>query len=113
MADQHHQFDNEQDLRNVIRLLLRAYKRQQVRAATLNKILSSVMELPPAKRAALTASNIDALVKDIRPRAGDACDLYSEQIEQRLKNGDFLNALRTYASQQLWLIEPYKDEDVE
>jgi hypothetical protein len=111
VANEPYQFGSEEDLRNVIRLLLLAYKRQQVRAETLDKVLSAVMALPPKERAGLSENHIISLIENVRVQAGAASDLYSEQIEKRLKNGDFLNALRIYASQQLRLTKPYKEDD--
>ncbi len=111
MTDEPYKLGSEQDLRNVIRLLLLAYKRQQVRAETLDKVLSAVMAFPPTERANLSESRIVSLIDHVRGQAGAASDLYSEQIEKRLESGDFLNALRIYASQQLRLTRPYKEDE--
>jgi hypothetical protein len=102
MATEPYPFGSEQDLRNVILLLVKAHKLWQVRAETLNKILNAIMAAPPPKRAALSVADIDALTRDIRPQAEAAADLLAEQVEKKLADGDFLNAVRIYASQQFW-----------
>ena len=85
-----------------MKLLVDAIKLWQVRAVTSDKILNAIMAVHPQKRAALSAADIDALVRDIRPQAGAAADLMAEQVERKLEEGDFLNAARVYASQQFW-----------
>jgi hypothetical protein len=102
MTDQPYVFGSEQDIRNVMKLLVEAIKLWQVRAVTQDKILNAILAAPPQKRAALSVADIDALTKDIRPQAGAAADLWAEQVEKKLEEGDYLNAARLYASQQFW-----------
>jgi len=102
MTDEPHQFGGEQDIRNVMKLLVEAIKLWQVRAVTVDKILNAIMAAPPQKRASLSVADIDALARDIRPQAGAAADLWAEQVEKKLQEGDYLNAARIYASQQFW-----------
>ena len=102
MANEPYQFGSEEDLRNVMLLLVDAVKLWQVRAVTVDKILNAIMAAPPQKRASLTVADIDALARDIRPQAAAAADLMAEQVEKKLREGDFLNAARIYASQQFW-----------
>jgi hypothetical protein len=93
---------SEKDIRNVMKLLVDAVKLWQVRAVTAEKILNALLAAHPQKRASLSVADIDALVKDIRPQAGAAADLWAEQVEKKLEEGDYLNAARIYASQQFW-----------
>ena len=105
MPNEPYQFGSEEDLRNVIQLLVNAVKLWQVRAVTVDKFLNAILAAPPQKRALLSVADIDALARDIRPQAGAAADLMAEQVEKKLKEGDFLNAVRVYASQQFWKSE--------
>jgi hypothetical protein len=105
MTGEPYQFGSEQDLRNVMQLLVEAIKLWQVRAVTVDKILNAILAAPPQKRASLSVADIDALARDIRPQAGAAADLWAEQVEKKIKSGDFLNAARVYASQQFWKSE--------
>lgn len=93
---------SDQDIRQVMKLLVDAVKLWQVRAVTVDKILNAILAAPPQKRAGLSVADIDALTKDIRPQAGAAADLWAEQVERKLEQGDYLNAARIYASQQFW-----------
>ena len=68
MTDQPYPFGSEEDLRNVIRLLVNAHKKWQVRAVRLNELLNTVMALPPKTRANLTVANITATGEQITPR---------------------------------------------
>ena len=102
MTDEPYVPGSEQDIRNVMKLLVDAIKLWQVRAVTEDKILNAILASPPQKRADLSVADIDALTKDIRPQAGAAADLWAEQVERKLEQGDYLNAARVYASQQFW-----------
>lgn len=102
MTDEPYVPGSEQDIRNVMKLLVDSIKLWQVRAVTADKILKAILAAPPQKRASLSVADIDALVRDIRPQAGAAADLWAEQVEKKLEEGDFLNAARLYASQQFW-----------
>jgi hypothetical protein len=93
---------SDEDVRQVMKLLVDSIKLWQVRAVTVDKILNAILAAPPQKRASLSVADIDALVKDIRPQAGAAADLWADQVERKLEQGDYLNAARIYASQQFW-----------
>jgi len=102
MPDEPYQFGSEQDLRNVIQLLVNAHKLWQSRAVTLDKVLNGIMAHSPTKRANLTVQDIDAITRRVQPIVEAEVQLKAEQVEAKLKEGDFLNALRIYASQQFW-----------
>lgn len=102
MTEQPYQFGNEQDLRNVIQLLVDAHKLWQSRAVTANKTLHAIMAMNPKKRANLTEQDIHAIASRVQPIAEADAQMKAEQVEKKLKSGDFLNAVRVYASQQFW-----------
>ncbi len=95
-------FGSEKDLRKVIQLLVNAHKLWQSRAMTLDKVLNGIMAQSPTKRGSLTAQDIDAITRQIQPIVEAQAQLNAEQVEKKLKDGDFLNAVRIYASQQFW-----------
>jgi hypothetical protein len=102
MPDEPYQFGSEQDLRNVIQLLVNAHKLWQSRALTLDRILNGIMAQSPTKRANLTVRDIDTITRQIQPIVDAEVQLKAEQVERKLKDGDYLNAVRIYASQQFW-----------
>ena len=102
MPDEPYQFGSEQDLRNVIQLLVNAHKLWQSRAVTLDRILNGIMAQSPTKRANLTVRDIDTITRQIQPIVDAEVQLKAEQVERKLKDGDYLNAVRIYASQQFW-----------
>ena len=94
---------NDRDLRNVILILVKAVKLYKVRALTANKVLSSVMALPPNKRAALPPPYVQSEATRIRGLVENGVNKEADKVEKAL-SGDaaFLEALRIYASQQHW-----------
>jgi hypothetical protein len=95
--------DNDRDLRNVILLLVKACKLYKARAYTANKLLTSLMSLPPTKRAATSPEFVNSEAKSFLSHFGDAADQEAARIERSLEgDGAFLEYLRVYASQQYW-----------
>lgn len=68
MTDKPYPFGEEQDWRNVIRLLVQTYMKWQVRTVRLNELLNTVMALPPQTRATLTVAYITSTGEQITPR---------------------------------------------
>jgi hypothetical protein len=105
MTDKPYPFGEEEDWRNVLLILIEAHKKWQVRAVSLNAVLNAVLALPPARRAAMSANEVDALTREGNAKAAQVVDRQSAQVEKRLKETDhrmLLEALRVYASQQFW-----------
>ena len=105
MTDKPYPFGEEEDWRNVILLIIEAHKKWQLRAASLNAVLNAVLALPPAKRAAMSVSEVEALTQQALAKAVPIVDKQSAEVERRLKEPDhrmLLEALRVYASQQFW-----------
>jgi hypothetical protein len=105
MTDKPYPFGEEEDWRNVLILFVQAHKKWQLRAASLNAVLKAVMALPPAKRAAMTAREVDALTREALAKAQTIVDKQAAQVEKRMGDPDhrmLLEALRVYASQQFW-----------
>jgi hypothetical protein len=93
----------ERDLRDAILLLIRAHKMWQVRAVRLDKALNAILALPPAKRAVLSATDIDTLTKALSFQIQEVADKLSSPIERKLEgDDDFRLALSLYASKQFW-----------
>lgn len=69
---------------------------------TLDRILNGIMAQSPTKRANLTVRDIDTITRQIQPIVDAEVQLKAEQVERKLKDGDYLNAVRIYASQQFW-----------
>jgi hypothetical protein len=92
----------EQDTRNAILLLLRVCKLYQARALSLNTALAAIVSLPHAKRAELGSSQIREEVRRAEAQARQTIEQQSAELEGALSGDtDFLQPLRTYASQQL------------
>ena len=105
MTDKPYPFGEEEDWRNVVLILIEAHKKWQLRAASLNAVVNAILALPPAKRAAMSANEVEALTQEALAKARPIVDKQSAQVEKRLKETDhrmLLEALRVYASQQFW-----------
>lgn len=94
---------DDRSLRNVLLILVKGLKLQKARAYTADKLLSSLMALPPTKRAELTEEYINSEALRIRALFDEAATKEAANIEKAL-SGDkpFLEVLRIYASQQFW-----------
>jgi hypothetical protein len=94
--------ENDRDLRNVILLLVKASKLYQARAYTANKVLTALMGLPPTNRAALTTEYVSSEATRIHSLCEEPVNKQAQRIEKALAgDGEFLEALRVYASEQL------------
>jgi D-alanyl-D-alanine carboxypeptidase len=93
----------DRDLRNVILILVKGLKLYQSRAHTANKLLTSLMALPPTKRAEVTTQYVNSEKNRFLRLYDGAAQKQAEHIEKALSgDGDFLEQLRVYASQQFW-----------
>lgn len=105
MTEKPYPFGEEEDWRNVLILFVQAHKKWQVRATSLNAVLKAIMALPPAKRAAITVREVDALTREAIAKAQPLVEKQAEQVERRMSDPNhrmLLEALRVYASQQFW-----------
>ncbi len=95
--------ETDRDLRNAILILVKGCKLYQVRALTANTALNWVMSLPPNKRVALTAAQLEEYAEKIRPKYQEMADKGASQVEQALGGDiDFLGLLQLYASKCHW-----------
>lgn len=95
--------NDDRDLRNVLQLLINGLKLYKARAHTSNKLLSAVMALHPTKRSELTTEYVNSELRKFRGLYDDAAQKEAANIEKALSgDGDFLETLRVYASQQFW-----------
>jgi hypothetical protein len=86
------------EIRQAILDLLNLCKQYQVRALTLNTALTTIMQLPPTKRAELTPADIDAELRRPRDQAKLLSDGLSASLEKALSGDkDFLIHLELYA----------------
>ena len=93
----------DRDLRNAILMLVKGCKLYQVRSLTATAVLNKIMALPPSKRAALTADQIQAYTREIGPDAQGLADKGAAQVEKALEGStDFLAVLSLYASKCHW-----------
>jgi hypothetical protein len=94
---------DDRDLRKVILVLVKGCKLYQVRALTVNAALKVVLSLPPNKRAALTAPQLEAYMQEIPPKVQEMADKGAAQVEKALEGStDFLALLQLYASKCHW-----------
>jgi hypothetical protein len=95
--------DKERDLRNVIVILVEALKLYKARAYTTDKLLTALMGLPPTKRAELTTAYVNSEATRLRLEFDDAAKKEAVHVEKALSgSGEFVDALRLYASRQHW-----------
>ena len=93
----------DRDLRNAILHLVKGCKAYQVRSLVATAVLNKIMALPPSKRAALTADQIQAYTREIGPNTQELADKGAAQVEKALEGEtDFLALLQLYASKCLW-----------
>jgi hypothetical protein len=95
--------ENDRDLRNVLLILVKGLKLYKARACTTNNLLTALMALPPTKRAEVTTGYVSSETSKLLTEFGAAADKEALHIEKALSgSGEFLEALRVYASRQHW-----------
>jgi hypothetical protein len=83
--------------------MLHGYKLYQIRALSLNTALTTIMQLSPQDRAALTQNRIHEAVEEAKIQAQKIVAEQAAQLEKALSGDtDFLPFLQMYASQRLW-----------
>jgi hypothetical protein len=100
---------DDRDLRNVILLLVKAHKMRHSHATSLQSLLNRVM-MQSKSSTPLSPKDFEDLGRDLpglQATMDRIADDESRQVEAALNGeGDFLEALRIYASRQFWQPRP-------
>jgi hypothetical protein len=97
--------DRERDIRNVILLLVKAHKMRQSHAAALRVLCQAAADESASRQ--VTTFDLQKELPRILKQTDPVADLEAAQVETALNGeGEFLDALRLYASRQFWNPRP-------
>ena len=97
----------DEETRKIILLFIRAFKRYQVRALSLNSAITAIVEMSPADRATLTSDRVRAEIANVRNQAETIVAQQTARLEQAFRDDKrALSTLQVFASSHLRRISP-------
>jgi hypothetical protein len=97
----------DEETRKIILLVIRAFKRHQVLALSLNSAITAIVKMSPADRATLTSDRVLAEIANVRNQAKTIVAQQTARLEQALRDDRrALATLQVFASSHLRRISP-------
>jgi hypothetical protein len=92
----------DEETREIILLFIRAFKRCQVRALSLDSAITAIVEMSPADRATLTPDRVRAEIANVRNPAEMIVAQQTARLEQAFRDDKrALSTLQVFASSHL------------